>query len=171
MDNTNDIWGGSGFSILILFFLIFGFGGMGGVNSGYVTKADLADSQTMQNLQYSISSVKDTVANGFSNQALAMNNGFNNVQGALCSGFAGVSAGLADLGYKMQNCCCELKTAFHAEGESTRALIQANTIQDLRDRLQDEKNERLATGIVTANTIQTNNIENFIRSFSNSCGC
>ena len=33
-------------------------------------------------------------------------------------------------------CCCDVKTAIHAEGEATRALINANTMQELRDNLQ-----------------------------------
>ena len=31
-------------------------------------------------------------------------------------------------------CCCDVKTAIHAEGEATRALINANTMQELRDK-------------------------------------
>jgi hypothetical protein len=32
---------------------------------------------------------------------------------------------------------CEITTAIHAEGEATRALITENTIQALRDKLED----------------------------------
>ena len=57
--------------------------------------------------------------------------------------------GLQNLGQQMANCCCEtnrnidavradaykntceITTAIHAEGEATRALINANTMQDL----------------------------------------
>lgn len=31
---------------------------------------------------------------------------------------------------------CEITTAIHAEGEATRALINANVMQELRDQLQ-----------------------------------
>ena len=43
--------------------------------------------------------------------------------------------GNKDIQAQMAQCCCDLKTAMHAEGEATRALITENTIQDLRDRL------------------------------------
>lgn len=59
----------------------------------------------------------------------------------------------------MQNCCCELKTAIHSEGEATRALIQNNTIQDLRDKIADKDRELLATGLSYGNTITANNLE------------
>ena len=38
---------------------------------------------------------------------------------------------------QLASCCCDLKTAIHAEGEATRGLIQGNMIQDLRDRLAE----------------------------------
>lgn len=167
--NNDTLFGGngSGFIILILFFLSmgngFGFGNNyanGAWNNGSLTRAELADSQAFQNLQYSTSNIKDTVTNGFAG-----------IQQSLCGGFAGVNASISDLGYRMQNCCCELKTAIHSEGEATRALIQANTIQDLRDKVADKDRELLATGLVTAQTIQTNNLQNFMRTLVNGCSC
>lgn len=59
-----------------------------------------------------------------------MNAGFNGVDKAICS-----------LGYELNN-------SIHNEGEITRALINANTMQDLRDRLQ-------ASELVLANANQT----------------
>jgi hypothetical protein len=59
---------------------------------------------------------------------------------------------------QLQNCCCDLKTAIHAEGEETRALIQGNTIQDLRDRLNTANNA------LTAQTI-SENVVNSVRPY------
>lgn len=65
-----------------------------------------------------------------------------------------LSSQLAQLGFNNQQCCCEtnrnldsikyenaqntcaITSAIHAEGEATRALINANVMQDLRDRLE-----------------------------------
>lgn len=55
--------------------------------------------------------------------------------------------GNKDLQAQMAQCCCDLKTAVHAEGEATRALITENTIQDLRDRLT------IANNAITSQTI------------------
>ena len=38
--------------------------------------------------------------------------------------------------YEAAQHTCEITNAIHAEGEATRALINANTMQDLRDKLQ-----------------------------------
>lgn len=48
---------------------------------------------------------------------------------------------------KMDECCCAIKSAIREDGEKTRALITANTIQDLRDKLQDAQNTITANGI------------------------
>lgn len=59
---------------------------------------------------------------------------------------------------KMDDCCCSIKNAIREDGEQTRALITANTIQDLRDRLNDAQNT------ITANAIGSN-IINSVRPY------
>lgn len=161
------MFGGSGLTliVLILFFLTMngGFGGFGNAaTQGALTRSDLYEGLNSQNTFSEFRSLQNEVTNGFANQALAINNGF-----------AGVQAAIADQTYRMQDCCCQLKTKVSEEAAATRQLIQDNTIQSLRDALQDAKNENLATGLVTANTIQTQNLENFMRTLVNGscCGC
>lgn len=48
---------------------------------------------------------------------------------------------------KMDECCCSIKNAIREDGEATRALITNNTIQDLREQLNDAKNTITANGI------------------------
>lgn len=141
---------GNGIIILILFFLIFGMGGgaFGGASNGALTRAELYDGLNTQDIQNSIN-----------NLSMGMNNGFNSV-----------NSNIAGIGSQMASCCCEIKTAIHSEGEATRALIQENTIQSLRDEIAAKDRELLTTGLVTAQTIQTNNLENFIRQIIG-CNC
>ena len=40
---------------------------------------------------------------------------------------------------RLDQCCCDIKSAIKEDGEATRALITQNTIQDLRDRLANAK--------------------------------
>ena len=69
-------------------------------------------------------------------------------------GFYGIQGALAENRFAAQNCCCEtnrnidavryegaqntcaITNAIHAEGEATRALINANMMQELRDKLE-----------------------------------
>lgn len=59
---------------------------------------------------------------------------------------------------QLASCCCDLKTAIHAEGEATRGLIQGNTIQDLRDRLAERDRDLSAANFQISQVAQTNNI-------------
>lgn len=174
--NNDGFLEGNGIIILILFFLIFGFGGnaWGNGNSslqGALTRAELYDGLNSQNTFSEFRSIQSDLNNGFANVNQNINNANATNALALNNGFNGVQSSIADSRYAMQSCCCEIKNAIHSESEETRALIQNNTIQELRDRLADKDRELLATGLVTAQTLQTNNLENFIRTIINGCSC
>lgn len=192
---NNDGFGGNGswMWILILFFLI---GGNGWNNRGdYATKANLYESANAQNTFSEFRSLQNETTRGFSDVNQHLCNGFANINQnisgnfantnmgiakgfydeslAMNCGFNGVQTAIADTNYRMQNCCCELKSKITDDGEKTRNLLQQNEIQRLRDELQDAKNENLATGLVTAQGIQTQNLMEFFRKALNGgcCGC
>lgn len=174
MTRQNDgIFGGNGswFIVLILFFL--GMGGFGWGNNGNSNsiKSDLYEGLNSQNTFSEFRSLQNEVTNGFANVNQNLCAGFGGIQNSLALGFSGVQSAIADTNYRMADCCCQIKNMIAEDGAKTRALIQQNEIQALRDALQDEKNNNLATGLVTANTIQTNNIENFIRQIVGGNGC
>lgn len=66
---------------------------------------------------------------------------------------------------QLSNCCCDLKTAIHAEGEATRALIQANTIQDLRDKVADRDRDLMTANFQISQAAQSANIIDTVRPF------
>lgn len=70
--------------------------------------------------------------------------------------------GFKDMQAQNDRCCCEIKEAIHADGEATRALIQNNVIQELRDKIADKDREALATGLSYSQTITTRNSEDRI---------
>lgn len=96
-------------------------------------------------------------------------------------GFYGIQGALAENRFAQQNCCCEIKsgikdlsaegyrnaceitTAIHAEGEATRALINSNTMQELRDKLAEKDREVQARDFQLSQIAQTNNIVGQIR--------
>lgn len=59
---------------------------------------------------------------------------------------------------QIQNCCCEIKTTMHEEGEATRALITQNRIADLEYQLNQ-------ANTAIANAVQTQNILNNLGAF------
>lgn len=66
-------------------------------------------------------------------------------------GFQNAQANLAE-------CCCDLKTAIHAEGEATRSMIQADKIEQLRDQV-------FASNLALSNTNLANTVINAVRPF------
>ncbi len=162
--------GGAWMWVMMLFFLLawggggggFGFGNQGAAE-GALTRADLCNEFNFNNLNRSVLGIQDGLCDGF----YAMNNGILN-------GFFGTERAIAENRFAQQNCCCEtnrnidavryensqqtceIANAIHAEGEATRALINANVMQDLRDRLQDEKlaNSQCAQNAYLINQLQ-----------------
>lgn len=105
----------------------FGFGGNANT-AAFATIADVNQAVNNQTLQSQINAGLLSSANNnyetaqlINQQSMAMMNqsntnllaainGFNNLSGSVQGGFANVSAQIADLGYKMETCCCGIKT-------------------------------------------------------------
>lgn len=60
---------------------------------------------------------------------------------------------------------CNITTAIHEEAEKTRSLINANTMQDLRDRLADRDRELQTANFNLSQTIQSAAIVNQLRPY------
>lgn len=122
--------GGWIFAFLIICVLFGGFGGFGGnaAAAGFATISDVNAAINNQSVQNSLNSALLSSANNnyetaqlISGQNMAMMNqqnsnlvnaiqGFNQISSAVQGGFSNISAQIADLGYKMENCCCGIKT-------------------------------------------------------------
>ena len=143
--------------IYLVWLAVLGRGGIFGGNGagdpavqGALTRSDLFEGFNNQDVNGQLRGITSGICDGF----YAINNG-------LKDGFYGVQAGITELGYGMKDCCCginrnidavrfenakntcDITTAIHAEGEATRALINANTVQALRDKLEDRDRELL----------------------------
>lgn len=174
-DNNQWFW------LIILFLFVFGFGGNGfgrgfGANSpdfqGYATRNDINEGFQFNQLENG----QRAIERGLCDLGNSMQKGFADTQMGMMQGFNSVQAGIAENRFASQQCCCEtnrnidavraenyrntceITTAIHAEGEATRALINQNTMQELRDQLQ-------AAQLQLGNVAQTQNIINAVRPF------
>lgn len=116
---------------------------------------------------------------GFNNQDV--NAQLRGITNGLCDGFYATRQGISDLGYAVKDCCCttnrnidavryenskntcDITNAIHAEGEATRALINANTIQELRDKLEARDREVLVRDFQLSQLAQNQYLVNEIR--------
>lgn len=129
----NDTFGGGWiFAFLIIAVLFgggnFGFGGNNAAMAGFATMSDVNAAIANQTTQNSLGQIALSSANNnyetaqlISNQNMQMLNqqnsnlvnaiqGFNQISTAVQGGFSNISSQIADLGYKMENCCCGIKT-------------------------------------------------------------
>ena len=151
--HDDDGYGGQGswFWIVVLFLFMFGFGRNGwgnDGNNGALTRAEMTDGFNNQSILNKLNGLENGLCDGFYSQNTTM-----------LQGFAGIGNQIMQNQFAMKECCCEtnrnidavryenskntceITTAIHNEGEQTRALIQANTIQNLRDRLEAKSQE------------------------------
>ena len=147
-DSTRDDgfgMGGGWMWIIVLFLFMFGFGGGAWGNRGQgLTQMEMQQGFDTQEIVRKLDGINYGLCDGFYAQNTTMLNGF-----------AGVTTAVRDAQFAAQQCCCEtnrnidavryeaqknvcdITTAIHAEGEATRALIQQNEMQALRDKVSE----------------------------------
>ena len=146
-------FGGGWISVVIIILIVLmGFNGGFGVNNnaavaGYATTAEVTNAinsafaqQNAQNIMLSSANNNYETARLIDNQTMAMMNqnntnllaainGFNAVNLNIANGFSSINQNIADLGYKMENCCCSIKT-----------MLLENRLQDTQIALQNAQN-------------------------------
>lgn len=173
-DNDCGMGGGNGawWIIILLLFFTGGFGGFG-MNRAMAAPAaqqDVAAGFNFNQLDNGIRGLERGMCQlGYDN--LAQSNGIN--QAINAQGNA-ILAAINQNGFQSQQCCCDLKaqmaedtckitTAIHGEAEATRAMITANQMQNLRDRLAESDRALQSANYQISQITQTNNIVSQLR--------
>lgn len=135
--------------IYLVWLAVLGRGGILGNGNdaavqGAITRSDLFEGFNNQDVNGQLRGITNGLCDGF----YAINSG-------LKDGFYATREGIAENRFAAQQCCCETNRnidglrydmskgfcdvagVIHAEGEATRALINSNTMQALRDKLAD----------------------------------
>lgn len=153
-NESNQFWNNP--FIYLVWLAVLGRGGLFGngdaATQGAITRSDLFE--------------------GFNNQDV--NAQLRGITNGLCDGFYAINTGMKDGFYSVKDCCCQtnrnidgvrydVTQAIHAEGEATRALINANTMQALRDKLEDRDRELLTANFQLSQQAQNAYLINEIR--------
>ena len=155
-DRGNDgMFGGANGTWIWVFFLFFllawgggGFGFGNGAAQGAITRSDLCQEFNFNDLQRSVLGIQNGLCDGFYGQNTTMLNGFNTIGNQIQeSRFASqqccceINRNIDSLKYENARNTCDIISAIKADGDATRAAMTQNTIQELRDKLQDAKLE------------------------------
>lgn len=120
---------GSWVWILVIFALLFGWGGNSGWSgnsgggaaipyiSGIATRADINEGFALNNITGGITAIQQ----GICDSTYALNNTITN-------GFHGVDRGLCDIGYAIKDCCCTTQRAI--DGVNYNLATQTNALQN-----------------------------------------
>lgn len=167
-NNEDGFLEGNGIIILILFFLIFGFGGNWGGNGaaqGALTRAELADGFNHQDVQRQLQGITNGICDGF----YAVNT-------SLLQGFNGLGSQVAENRFASQQCCCETNRNIDAvryeNAKNTCDIITNNTAntQRILDKMCQAETDNLRTSLQSAQLqisqlSQTANIINAVRPY------
>ena len=153
IENGGANWGmgGAWWVIFLFFILCWGGGGLGfGNGSQALTRAELGEGFNFQGVRSKLEAIQEQQYQGSYNQL----QGVNNIQQSLCCGFNGVNqninqsaaataAGFAEVGrsldalrYESSKNTADLIDARQANNQRIVDIMNNNTIQDLRDKLQ-----------------------------------
>lgn len=154
--NSHNGWGGNGYGdgfgggygymfmilILALFWGGNGFGGRG-YDNGAETRGDIQRGFDTRTVVSKLDGITNGLCDGFYAQNTTMLQGFSSLGNQIAENrFAAqqccceTNRNIDAVRYEAQKNTCDITTAIHAEGEATRALINANQMQDLRDKLE-----------------------------------
>lgn len=139
--------GGYGYMFMILILALFwgggnGFGGRG-YDNGTETRGDIQRGFDTRTVVSKLDGITNGLCDGFYAQNTTMLQGFSSLGNQIAENcFAAqqccceTNRNIDAVRYEAQKNTCDITTAIHAEGEATRALINANQMQDLRDKLE-----------------------------------
>lgn len=130
-----DAFGGYGADMIVWLIVIaaifgngFGFGGFGGFGGGtntpgfqgFATRSDIDAALSTQGIE----------------------NGITGISSELCSGFSGVNANIANLGYQLQQCCCDNRAGIADVNYNMAAQtnILQNTVNNNGNAIQQALN-------------------------------
>lgn len=156
VDGGNDGWGNGGaWWIIILFLFVFMGGGFWGNRQGEFGQYATAASQQEILFGQQFGQLNDrlnNIGNGICDSTFALNNAIategRNLSAQLAQCCCDNRLATANLSAQMNQNTCDIVNAIHAEGESTRALIQTNEIQALRDKVSSLEMDNRMYGVV-----------------------
>lgn len=178
--------------VYLVWLAVLGRGGIFGNNGepsgsaamqGALTRSDLFEGFNNQDVNSQLRGITNGICDGFYANNNSLKDGFYGNQAAIKDGFYGLQGALAENRFAQQNCCCEtnrnidgvrsdaykntceITTAIHSEGEATRALINANTMQELRDRLAERDRDLQTANFQLSQQAQNASLISALRPF------
>ena len=164
--NNNEAWMNNPFIYLVWLALLGNggiFGNRGSANDpavqGALTRSDLFEGFNNQDVNGQLRGITNGICDGFYAINNSLKDGFYGVKDCCCTTNRNIDA----VRFDMSKGFCDVAGAIHAEGEATRALINATTMQELRDKLADRDRDLMTANFQLSQQAQNAYLINEIR--------
>lgn len=162
--NGNNDWQNNPFIYLVWLALLGGGNGFFGNRGdaavqGALTRSDLFEGFNTQETNAQLRGITNGLSDGFYAVNSGMKDGFYGIKDAIC----GTNRNIDGVRFDMSKGFYDLAGVIHAEGETTRALINQNTIQELRDKLEARDRDVIVRDFQLSQMAQNNYLVNEIR--------
>ena len=156
--------------IYLVWLAVLGRGGIFGGNGagdpavqGAITRSDLFEGFNNQDVNGQLRGITNGLCDGFYAINNSLKDGFYGTQANIKDCCCTTNRNIDSVRFDMSKGFCDVAGAIHAEGEATRALINANTMQALRDKLEDRDRELLTANFQLSQQAQNAYLINEIR--------
>ena len=157
--------------IYLVWLAVLGNGGIFGGRNGYgdaavqgaLTRSDLFEGFNNQDVNGQLRGITNGLCDGFYAINNSLKDGFYGTQADIKDCCCTTNRNIDAVRFDMSRGFCDVAGAIHAEGEATRALINSNTMQALRDKLADKDRDILARDFQLSQLAQNQYLVNEIR--------
>lgn len=150
---NNDGMGMGGYWFWIIIILLFGGRGFGyGNDSDEFIKRDIFNTNANVSAQ-GCTTQKEVIESRYTTQL-----GLQSLQASQDACCCATQRAIDSVKAEAYKNTCDIITAIHNDGEATRALINAQTMQELRDKLADRDRELMTANFQLSQQAQSNNI-------------
>lgn len=184
-NENGNCYGGMWFMWLIVIFALMGGNGFGWGNRGgnALTQAEMQNGFNHQDTMSQIRGVTYGLSDGFYAQNTTFLNGINGMEKAVMQGtnaignqisenrfaqqegFCSVNRNIDAVKAEAYRNTCDVVNAIRSDGEKTRALIVANQLQELRDKLADRDRDLQTANFNLSQVAQTSAIVGRLRPY------
>ena len=159
--------------IYLVWLAVLGRGGLFGGNGagdpavqGALTRSDLFEGFNNQDVNGQLRGITNGLCDGFYAINNSLKDGFYGTQANIKDCCCTTNRNIDSVRFDMSKGFCDVAGAIHAEGEATRALINANTMQALRDKLEEKDRALLTANFQLSQQAQNAYLINEIRPVS-----
>ena len=166
---NNEMWNNP--FIYLVWLAVLGNGGLFGNRNGYgdaavqgaITRSDLFEGFNNQDVNGQLRGITNGLCDGFYAINSSLKDGFYGTQANIKDCCCTTNRNIDAVRFENAQNACAITNAIHAEGETTRALINANMIQDLRDKLEARDRDILVRDFQLSQLAQNATLVNELR--------